>query len=66
MLTMTDLACLVDMIGLNVFIRIALEYVWLDLATVTLLAKLDLMVTFALQGGFRMVTRLGRCDTIRT
>ena len=66
MLAVTDLACLIDMIGLNVFMRIVLEYVWLDLVTVTLLVKLDLMVTFTLQGGFRTVTRLGCCDTIRS
>ena len=62
---MTHLACLVDMIGLNVFMRIVLEYAWLDLVIVALLAKLDLVVTLTLQGGFRTVTRLGCCDTIR-
>ena len=58
--------CLVDMIGRNVFVRVVLECVWLDLVIVTWLAKLDLMVTFTLQVRFCMVTWLGHCDTIRT
>ena len=52
------------MIGLDVFMRVVLEYMWLELVIVTLLAKLDLMVTFTLQGGFRMVTQLEHFDAI--
>ena len=65
MLRVTHLACLIDIVGVNVLMRIALEYVWLDLINITSLAKLDLMVTFTLIGRSRMVIQVGHCDTIR-